>query len=202
VFETPARHWIDTILTCAALLAAGCRGPSHSEDAIGGFRGVAVLPNSFAVFYSGCELGALAPSGAPIWRLSLPDQATIIADVAIAPSSATYVRGSGALYAVSAEGKLLWRVVLPEPPSSMSRRSLAPVALADSTVVILENHRQLRAFAVDGAERWSAGIPAGDAWGPLRPCPNGQVLVTTTGGIYTFSSKGDVAWSFEPPPGY
>jgi hypothetical protein len=180
------------------MVVASCGGNARSSGVAAGRAGLAALPNSSAVYHADGELLGLSPGGAPTWKVKLPGQATIIARLAVAPNSTLYARSHRGLHAIDHKGNLLWSVTLPEPGPQMGRDALAPVALTNSTVVVLESPRRLKAFGLDGTELWGVDVPSGVPQGPLVVCRNGQLLVTTTSSVHAYSGHGELAWTYVP----
>jgi hypothetical protein len=184
----------------AVVLAFGCQGKGGASKNAVSASNLVALPDSSAAYYVSGHLYGLSATGLPTWQVALPEKATIVARLAVAPNSTVYARSDKGLHAIGAGGKLLWTVRLPEPPSWLSREILAPVALTNSSAVVLENPDRLRAFSVDGSEIWTSAMPGGELRGPLAACPNGQLLVMTTTGVYGISPQGQLVWSYAPPP--
>lgn len=158
-----------------------------------------VLANGFSVYHWGGTLFALDPAGASKWKIALPDGNPVIARPAAAPNSTVYARTRKTLVAISHEGALLFSTALPEPPDTLPQSALAPVALADSTVAFLLTQDTLRCLGLDGSQRWTFELPAGEPDGPLVGAGDGRVIVSTKRGIYAISSEGELAWTHVPP---
>jgi hypothetical protein len=179
-----------------ALAALSCGG---AQQAAGGATrtGLTQLPNSAIVYHWGGRLVSLSPDGAPEWELTLPAAEVVSGRLAVAPNSRVYARSRQALHAVDHQGALVWKISLPEPPTGMVREAMTPVALANSTVVVLETPTRLRAFELDGSRGWTADLPSGQANGSLMVSRNGQVLVPTTAGVHAYSPQGQLLWTWE-----
>jgi hypothetical protein len=186
------------MLSLAVLAALSCGGNTRSPWSPAGMPGLVALPNSAIVYHSGGRLVGLTPAGAPAWEVTLPGGVTVIARVAVAPNSTLYARSRNALHAIDYKGAVLWSTTLPEPPPGIDREALAPAALANSAAVIFDPPSRLRAFDLDGKERWAADLEGGEPRGGLVVSRNGQLVVATARGLYAFSGDGALAWKYAP----
>jgi hypothetical protein len=154
---------------------------------------VIVLPNNIAIHCSEKKLVALQAGGDILWELPFPDGDTLAAPAAAAASSVVYARGKRALHAASPDGKWLWSIPLDGPPISGAAASSAPIAMSDSSAVLLVGNEVVRLDNA-GAVRWRVKLPDGTVTSRLSPAMDGSVLVPTTAGLYSISGAGSIAW--------
>jgi outer membrane protein assembly factor BamB len=154
---------------------------------------ILVLPNNMVISCSAKKLTAMRSDGELAWELALPDGDSAIAPAAGAASSQIYLRTSQGLRAASPEGKWLWLKPALAPSSSMPRDASAPVAMSDSTAVMIDGPAVVRLNS-GGGELWHVNLPEGIPVSRLKAAMDGGVLVPTTAGLYSVSGDGKIAW--------
>jgi outer membrane protein assembly factor BamB len=154
---------------------------------------ILILPNNMVVSCTAKKLTAMSGDGTLAWELPLPDGDVAIAPAAGAANSQIYVRTGQGLRAASPEGKWLWLRPALAPSTSMPRDASSPVAMSDSTAVMIEGSAVVRLNSA-GGELWRVTLPEGVPVNRLKAAMDGGVLVPTTAGIYSVSGDGKVAW--------
>jgi outer membrane protein assembly factor BamB len=177
------------MLGCDREIVDGPAGATSVNKTSGKDFDVVVLPNNTTVHCTGQELTALRPDGEILWKLTVPDGDKIAAPAAAAASSVVFVRGAHAVYAASPEGKWLWS----KPTKAPAARAAGPVAMSDSTAVLLDGTEVIRLDA-QGGVRWQLPLPEGEPNGHLSATIDGAVIVPTTAGVYAVTADGTIAW--------
>jgi hypothetical protein len=152
-----------------------------------------VLPNNTSVRCSAGRVVALKATGEIAWELALPDGDTLAAPAAAAGSSVLYVRGRKALYAAAPDGKWLWSKDLEAPAPGTKGDAAGPVAMTDSTAVVLSG-RELVRLDAKGAQRWKVTLPEGSVTTRLAAAMDGSLIVSTSAGVYGVRPDGSIAW--------
>jgi hypothetical protein len=194
-----------SVIATAVLLATGCdrsaalqdtpsvpsAGPTATTTMPSG--DVTVLPNNMIVHGNGTKVVALRADGEVAWELSLPAGETVAAPVTAAASSMVFVRGTKAIHAASPDGKWLWSKPLTGTSNSGNRAANAPVAMSDSTAVLLDGVEVVR-LDDKGGIRWRLTLPEGTPTSRLTGTMDGSVVVPTTAGVYWVSPDGSISW--------
>jgi hypothetical protein len=167
--------------------------PRAGEGSVAPPSDVVVLPNNTAIHCSEKKLVALHADGEVAWELPFPDGDTLAAPAAAAASSVVYVRGKRALHAASPAGKWLWSTPLEGPAISGAIAPNAPIAMGDSTAVLLVGKEVVRLDDA-GAVRWRVKLPEGTVTSRLSAAMDGSVLVPTSAGLYSITATGSIAW--------
>lgn len=154
---------------------------------------LAVLPNNMAIVSTKNRIIAIRNDGDVAWELTLPDGDTTIAPIAVALNSVAYVRGAKELHAALPEGKWLWSKPLEGQSSARSRGTNTPVAMSDSTVVLVVGDDLVR-FDLNGNVKWRFTLPEGRVLGRPAAGMDGSLLVHTTAGLYSINPEGNVSW--------
>jgi hypothetical protein len=154
---------------------------------------ILVLPNNMVISCNAKKLTAMSSDGELAWELALPDGDMVIAPAAGAANSQIYLRTSQGLRAASPEGKWLWLKPALAPSTSMPRDASVPVAMSDSTAVMIDGAAVVRLNS-GGGELWHVNLPEGVPLSRLKAAMDGGVFVPTTAGLYSVTGDGRIAW--------
>ena len=152
------------------------------------------MPNSVAVHAIGGTVRGISPDGSVRWHGTLPDGDRLTAPLAPALNSMVYIRGRHDLHAYGSDGRWLWKRQVSALPPKAQPALFAPAAMADSSVVIRVEAKELRAFEPDGSPRWDLKLPDGELAAPVVGASNGQLIAPTTAGLYGISPRGEILW--------
>lgn len=193
--QLPRGPW--RMVICLPLLLAanvlGCHRDDLEEAHAPPTPYLVGLPDSTTVVVQGGTLKRLSPEGDLRWTIHLEGGPVVVPPVA-APDSRLFVRTQRALHSVDPAGDVLWSVPL-DPPPTPAQEPWAPVAMADSSVVVAAHQTQIRAFNRDGTGRWSASIPMEQLVARPVVTANGNVLVQVTSRVFCYSPTGVLLWN-------
>lgn len=107
------------------------------------------------------------------------------------------VGGNGSLYFVTTDGMLHGLDSNGKAIMHRFAAGLAPVVMADGTVVAMSSESKLAAFGADGAVKWETAIGAGD--GPIAASSD-AIYASASGEVVSVSAAGSLNWRVNAGP--
>lgn len=182
---------VSTSLCASCVPSNADRTPSPEIPCVGALDNPTptALPDSHWIRFRNGSIEKLSAAGAVAWSAPLRSKDALLRGISVASNSTVYLRTKQQLMALGSSGQWLWEQ--PAPIESDPDPSYAPVAMADSGVILRTGAGQYRSYAHDGSFRWTADISLKP---PIRQPPlvlrNGSIVLRGAEDFVTLAADG------------